>query len=72
MSCASQFHAEHLRRFGFAAHSLRVRIEALRVEARCASIDAASLTMPEPAARAARRAPCAPGSAPGARCRWCR
>jgi len=41
-----RFHSEHLRRFGFAAHSVAVRIEALRVEARCASIDAASLTMP--------------------------
>ncbi len=48
-----QFHAEHLRRFGFAAHSLSVRIEALRVEARCASIDAASLKMPGLAAPAA-------------------
>ncbi len=48
-----QFHAEHLRRFGFAAHSLTVRIEALRVEARCASVDATALTMPEAAAQPA-------------------
>src|SRR6266404_1663849 len=44
------FHAEHLRRFGFAAHSLAVVIEALRVEARLASVDAATLTIPEAAA----------------------
>src|SRR6266481_4369747 len=44
------FHAEHLRRFGFAAHSLAVVIEALRVEARLASVDAATLAIPEPAA----------------------
>ncbi|MBS0579999.1 MAG: hydantoinase B/oxoprolinase family protein [Proteobacteria bacterium] len=41
-----RFHAEHLRRFGFAARSLSVRIEALRVEARCASVDDATLRMP--------------------------
>jgi 5-oxoprolinase (ATP-hydrolysing) len=41
-----RFHAEHLRRFGFAARSLSVRIEALRVEARCASVDDAALTLP--------------------------
>jgi 5-oxoprolinase (ATP-hydrolysing) len=51
------FHAEHLRRFGFAAHSQAVHIEALRVEARCASIDAATLTMPPAAAN-----PALPGS----------
>ncbi len=48
-----QFHAEHLRRFGFAAHSLSVRIEALRAEARCASIDAGALSLPAAAAPAA-------------------
>src|SRR5262249_18514264 len=41
-----RFHAEHLKRFGFAAHSLQVIIEALRVEARCASVDAEALRMP--------------------------
>ncbi|HEY2276484.1 MAG TPA: hydantoinase B/oxoprolinase family protein [Steroidobacteraceae bacterium] len=41
------FHAEHLKRFGFAAHSLLV-IEALRAEARLASLDAARLVMPAP------------------------
>ncbi len=45
----AEFHAQHLRRFGFAPHSLAVRIEAVRVEARRASVDAASLTMPPPA-----------------------
>ncbi len=45
-----RFHADHLRRFGFAAHTLAVVIEALRVEARLASVDAATLVMPEPAA----------------------
>ncbi|HEY2809444.1 MAG TPA: hydantoinase B/oxoprolinase family protein [Steroidobacteraceae bacterium] len=48
-----QFHLEHQRRFGFAAHSLAVRIEALRVEARCASIDASTLAMPRSAATGA-------------------
>ena len=41
-----RFHAEHLRRFGFASRALNVIIEALRAEARVASIDAAALTMP--------------------------
>ncbi len=41
-----RFHAEHLKRFGFAAHSLHVVIEALRAEARLASLDAARLVMP--------------------------
>jgi 5-oxoprolinase (ATP-hydrolysing) len=50
-----RFHSEHLRRFGFAAHSLSVRIEALRVEARRASVDEATLAMP--AAAAAMPAP---------------
>jgi 5-oxoprolinase (ATP-hydrolysing) len=44
----TRFHAEHLKRFGFAAHSLQVVIEALRVEARAPSIDAASLAIPPP------------------------
>jgi 5-oxoprolinase (ATP-hydrolysing) len=44
----TRFHAEHLKRFGFAAHSLQVMIEALRVEARAPSIDAASLVIPPP------------------------
>ena len=41
-SCAEQFHAEHLRRFGFAA-ALRAACASRRCasEARCASIDAA-------------------------------
>jgi 5-oxoprolinase (ATP-hydrolysing) len=42
----ARFHADHLRRFGFAAETLDVIIEALRVEARAASVDAASLTLP--------------------------
>src|ERR1700730_2992666 len=41
------FHADHLRRFGFAAHTLAVVIEALRVEARLASVDAATLAIPQ-------------------------
>ena len=45
-----RFHAEHLKRFGFAAHSLHVVIEALRAEARLASLDAAELVMPAPRA----------------------
>src|SRR5437762_3883964 len=44
------FHAEHLRRFGFSARALEAVIESLRVEARLASVDAATLVMPEPAA----------------------
>jgi 5-oxoprolinase (ATP-hydrolysing) len=48
----AHFHAEHLRRFGFAAHSLAVVIEALHVEARVASTDAPRLATPEPAATA--------------------
>ena len=42
------FHAEHLKRFGFAAHSLDVIIEALRAEARLPSLDSARLLMPAP------------------------
>jgi 5-oxoprolinase (ATP-hydrolysing) len=47
-----RFHAEHLKRFGFAAHSLEVVIEALRAEARLASLDAARLIMPSPRSHA--------------------
>jgi 5-oxoprolinase (ATP-hydrolysing) len=42
----TSFHREHLRRFGFAADALRVIIEALRAEARFASVDAAALHIP--------------------------
>jgi len=48
----TRFHAEHLRRFGFAAEKLEVVIEALRVEARASSIAASSLRIPAPAALA--------------------
>ena len=48
-----RFHAEHLRRFGFAADALQVVIEALRVEARQASVDAATLAVPASAPDAA-------------------
>ena len=44
------FHAEHLRRFGFSAHTLTAVIEALRLEARLGSVDAATLVSPSPAA----------------------
>jgi 5-oxoprolinase (ATP-hydrolysing) len=44
----SAFSATHLKRFGFAASARTVVIEAVRVEARMASIDAISLRMPEP------------------------
>ncbi|HVH83123.1 MAG TPA: hydantoinase/oxoprolinase family protein, partial [Steroidobacteraceae bacterium] len=47
-----RFHAEHLKRFGFAAHTLDVVIEALRAEARLASLDGARLAMPAPRTRA--------------------
>ena len=47
-----RFHAEHLKRFGFAAASLEVVIEALRAEARAASVDAQALVMPAHAAAA--------------------
>ncbi|MGH8267942.1 MAG: hydantoinase B/oxoprolinase family protein, partial [Steroidobacteraceae bacterium] len=47
------FHADHLRRFGFAAHTLEVVIEALRAEARLGSIDPGALSIPAPAAAAA-------------------
>jgi 5-oxoprolinase (ATP-hydrolysing) len=43
----SAFSATHLKRFGFAAAARSVVIEAVRVEARMASIDAISLRMPE-------------------------
>ncbi len=39
----ARFHREHLRRFGFAAEALTVIIEALRAEARFASVNAATL-----------------------------
>jgi len=45
----ARFHADHLKRFGFAAHALSVVIEALRVEARTPSVDAALTTPPPPA-----------------------
>jgi 5-oxoprolinase (ATP-hydrolysing) len=45
-----QFHAQHLRRFGFAAGGLEVIIEALRVEARAPSVELTALSMPAPAA----------------------
>jgi 5-oxoprolinase (ATP-hydrolysing) len=45
-----RFHAEHLRRFGFAAEKLEVVIEALRVEARAPQVEATSLAVPPPAA----------------------
>ncbi|MDB6106248.1 MAG: 5-oxoprolinase, partial [Gammaproteobacteria bacterium] len=44
----SAFSGIHLKRFGFAASARSVVIEAVRVEARMASIDAISLRMPEP------------------------
>ena len=43
------FHAEHLRRFGFAAQAVGVVIEALRVEARAPSVGATALAIPPPA-----------------------
>jgi 5-oxoprolinase (ATP-hydrolysing) len=46
------FHAEHLKRFGFAAHSLDVVIEALRAEARLTSLEPGGLRIPPPATRA--------------------
>ena len=45
----ARFHADHLKRFGFAAHALCVVIEALRVEARTPSVDAALRLPPPPA-----------------------
>jgi len=47
------FSATHLKRFGFAAAARSVVIEAVRVEARMASIDAISLRMPEPGTESA-------------------
>ncbi|TLY78713.1 MAG: 5-oxoprolinase [Gammaproteobacteria bacterium] len=41
------FYAAHVQRFGFAASGLEVVIEAVRVEARMASVDADSLRMPD-------------------------
>jgi 5-oxoprolinase (ATP-hydrolysing) len=49
----SAFSGTHLKRFGFAASARSVVIEAVRVEARMASIDAISLRMPEPGAESA-------------------
>ncbi len=43
----SAFAAAHLRRFGFAAKGLRIVIDAVRVEARMACVDAESLRLPE-------------------------
>jgi 5-oxoprolinase (ATP-hydrolysing) len=48
----ARFHAEHLRRFGFAPHALAVVIEALRVEVRAASVDVTTLSMPAAATAA--------------------
>jgi len=48
-----RFQDEHRRRFGFALGALQVIVEALRVEARCASVDAASLRLPAAEAAAA-------------------
>jgi 5-oxoprolinase (ATP-hydrolysing) len=45
----SGFHAEHLRRFGFAAQAVGVMIEALRVEARAPSVGVTALAIPAPA-----------------------
>jgi len=45
----ARFHAEHLRRFGFAPHSLTVIIEALRAEARLPGAQPADLAPPLPA-----------------------
>jgi len=42
----ARFHAEHLRRFGFAARALEVIIEALRVEARAPSVELSPLSIP--------------------------
>jgi 5-oxoprolinase (ATP-hydrolysing) len=44
----SAFSAAHVKRFGFAASARSVVVEAVRVEARMASIDEISLRMPEP------------------------
>ena len=48
-----RFHAEHLKRFGFAAHSLEAVIEALRAEVRLTSLDPQRLKMPAPEVRGA-------------------
>ncbi|HET9389755.1 MAG TPA: hydantoinase B/oxoprolinase family protein [Steroidobacteraceae bacterium] len=55
-SCGSvlaEFRAAHLKRFGFAAPVQNILIEAVRVEARTASVDASSLRMPQQPAPAA-------------------
>jgi 5-oxoprolinase (ATP-hydrolysing) len=49
----STFSSTHLKRFGFAASARSVVIEAVRVEARMASIDAISLRMPDPGSESA-------------------
>ena len=41
------FAAAHLRRFGFAAQGLRIRVDAVRAEARMSSIAADSIRLPE-------------------------
>ncbi|HEY3784574.1 MAG TPA: hydantoinase B/oxoprolinase family protein [Steroidobacteraceae bacterium] len=46
------FRFSHLKRFGFAAPVQHIVIEAVRVEARTASVDASELRMPEQTARA--------------------
>ncbi len=43
----ADFHAEHLRRFGFASPGLDLAIEALRAEVRAAPLTAAALTLPQ-------------------------
>lgn len=47
------FRAAHLKRFGFAAPVQNILIEAVRVEARTASVDASALRMPQQSAPAA-------------------
>jgi 5-oxoprolinase (ATP-hydrolysing) len=50
LAAASEaFHAAHVKRFGFSATGLHIVIEAVRVEARMPSVDAAALRLPEPA-----------------------
>jgi 5-oxoprolinase (ATP-hydrolysing) len=49
VSVRAAFQEEHRRRFGFECSALEVIIEALRVEARSASVDAGTLRMPAPA-----------------------
>jgi 5-oxoprolinase (ATP-hydrolysing) len=49
----ARFDADHLRRFGFSAHSLEVVIEALRVEARLSSLEPGAISVPAAASGAA-------------------